>query len=515
MRINGFSGMDIDSMVKSLMTAKKAPLDKLNQQKQLLQWTRDSYREFNSKLVDFRTSKLIDKYGVSSALNVHKAVVTGNTDAVKAEAFANATGIDMEVKVNQLATKASVETNGVGQGVTTKTTLAELVASGSSTTVTEADKAKEYNFTVNGVKFTDKEGKSLFNGATSIATVISTINGNSKANVIASFDEITGKLIISSKTSGQEGKVALGTGSEENTLLDVFKGIKQVELNDGTLVNTKPGVNAVVEINGTLMEKSSNIFTVNGVQLTLLNKSTVDNPVSKIKTQVDSQNALDSIKSLVEDYNNLLGFLNSKVSEEKYRDFLPLTDEQKVEMKEDDITKWTEKAKSGLFKNDDILSSLITEMRSTITSQLGPLSSIGITTGKYYENGKLKIDEKKLKEAIADNPQKIVDILQGPLSAPNEGILDKLADKVNAALDKISLKAGTDKFSTDLNSIYKEESVMGKRLKNYNKQIKEMQTRLTSAEERYYKQFTAMETAMSKYQSQSSSLLSSLGMTSQ
>ncbi|TDL65258.1 flagellar capping protein [Paenibacillus amylolyticus] len=515
MRINGFSGMDIDSMVKSLMTAKKAPLDKLNQQKQLLQWTRDSYREFNSKLVDFRTNKLSDKYGISSALNVQKALVTGNTDAVKAEAFANATGIDMEVKVNQLATKASVETNGVGQGITTKTTLAELVAGGSSSIPTESDKSKEYSLTINDIKFEDKQGKSLFNGSTSIATVISTINANTKANVTASFDEITGKLIINSKTSGKDGKVELGSGGEDNTLLDAFNGIKQFELEDGSLVNTKPGVNALLEINGTIMEKNSNIFTVNGIQLTLLSKSTVDKPVTQIKTQIDSQNALDTIKSFVEDYNNLIELLNSKVSEEKYRDFAPLTDEQKAEMNEDDITKWNEKAKSGLFKNDDILSSVITGMRSVITSQLGSLSSIGISTGKYYENGKLKIDEKKLKEAIADNPQKIVDIFQGPLNAPNDGLLDKLGDKVNEALDKISLKAGTDKFSTDLNSIYKEESVMGRRLKNYNKQIKEMQTRLANAEDRYYKQFTAMETAMSKYQSQSSSLLSSLGMTSQ
>lgn len=33
MRINGFSGMDIDLMVKEMMTAKRAPLDKLNQKR--------------------------------------------------------------------------------------------------------------------------------------------------------------------------------------------------------------------------------------------------------------------------------------------------------------------------------------------------------------------------------------------------------------------------------------------------------------------------------------------------
>lgn len=61
-RINGFSGMDIDSMVKSMMAAKRVPLDKLNQDKQVLQWTREGYRELNSVLYDFRTNKLNDKY---------------------------------------------------------------------------------------------------------------------------------------------------------------------------------------------------------------------------------------------------------------------------------------------------------------------------------------------------------------------------------------------------------------------------------------------------------------------
>lgn len=51
---------------------------------------------------------------------------------------------------------------------------------------------------------------------------------------------------------------------------------------------------------------------------------------------------------------------------------------------------------------------------------------------------------------------------------------------------------------------------MGKQLKNYNSRITEFERKMKDAETRYYKQFTAMETAMSKYQSQSSSLTSYL-----
>lgn len=134
------------------------------------------------------------------------------------------------------------------------------------------------------------------------------------------------------------------------------------------------------------------------------------------------------------------------------------------------------------------------------------MSSIGITTGKYYEGGKIQLDEAKLKQALSDNPQRIMELFQGPSSAPDSGVFDKLSNELNKTLDKLVEKAGTNKYSTDLNSVYKTESSMGKLLKNYNTRIEDMTSRLTRAETAYYKQFTAMETAMSKYESQSSSL---------
>lgn len=631
-RVNGFSGMDIDSMVKSMMAAKRVPLDKLNQDKQLLQWTREGYRELNSKLYDFRTNKLTTKYGGNAALNAQQAVVSGNTTAVKAEALATASGIDMKVSVTKLATRTTYETAGLGQGIPVTTSLASLdgVDLGSLSAADQAEYLKKgFDININGETFKDKEGKSLFNGLTSISTLVATINSSTKANAIASYDEITGKLTIASKTSGVGGVVNMGATPSNNTLLGLFStktvaetnkltGVTKAttlteltNLHDGTTLtdadikdikfsingkeftfkasdtidsiltaindrtgvtdskvtasfengilklvgepvedpegdpvvgpvnlggnsygfmklfngmNSNPadgnsikqtitGVNAEVSINDVkIANVNSNTFTINGVQLTLLeltktDKDSVDVPVI-IKTQTDPNKAMETIKGFVEDYNSLILSLNAKIDEAKYRDFKPLTDEQKTALKEDDIKTWTEKAKSGLFKNDDIIKSVLSEMRSIITDKLGPLSSLGITTGNYMENGKLVINEATLKNAISANPQLAMDLLQGPASAPKEGILDKMADKITAAIDKISERAGTNRFSMDLTSTFKEESVMGKKMKAYNTRISSMLTMLNNAETRYYKQFTAMETAMNKLQSQSSSLFS-------
>ncbi|MFC3747568.1 flagellar filament capping protein FliD [Paenibacillus sp. GCM10012306] len=525
-RINGFSGMDIDSMVKSMMNAKRVPLDKLNQQKQILQWTREGYREVNSKLYDFRTNKLGTKYGVSAAMNTQKAVTSGDTDALKAEAKAGANGIDMKVSITRLATYTTVKTDSIGIGKTGALTLGELDKTDTSNMDAEEKATYEknaYKLTINKVSF---EG---FTKNTTISSMISTINADTKANVVASFDEVTGQLLIRSKVSGNPvqpdpddvvpaDEDPVGPYQPAQPAQDPTSTDRKVEIGAdskvlslfGGITENKNGLDARVIINNQKLLYKSNNISVNGVDLTLQKTTSKDNPVF-IKTQADPQKALDTIKGFIEDYNSLITSLNAKINEAKYRDFQPLTDDQKKDMKEDDIKTWTEKAKSGLFKNNDIISPLLTQMRGILTEKLGPLSSLGITTGNYMENGKLVLDEEKFKNAVNANPQTAIDLFQGPANAPKEGIFRKMQDKITSAIEKMSDRAGTNRFSMDLSSAFKDESVMGRTLKDYNNRIATLMTNLNNTEDRYYKQFSAMEKAMSKLTAQSSSLLSGLG----
>lgn len=644
-------------MVKSMMATKRVPLDKLNQDKQILQWQREGYREFNSLLYDFRSNKLgLSGYGASSALNANKASVGGNLTAVKADALSTANNVEMKVSVRQLATKTTYSTSGLGQGVPASSSLAQLDGVELSA-MSEEDRTaylnKGFYITINGETFTDKEGNSLFNGMTSISTLVSTINTNAKANAVATYDEVTGKLSIASKTGGEKGEIIISTptsagetSKEVNSLIALFskktetqtKGLGEAvsasltladlqemtspldetatdeekakekalrpavyvfsingksfsfakdtkiedmitEINNsndpdkganvtvtldeatgklsiqhdtaggevklagnsygllklfggaetytekpGAITKTKDGHDAVVFVNGEkLQNTNSNVVTINGVQLTLqeVTVTTTDFTSSEItgdnraiiNTQTDPDKVLETVKGFIKDYNDLIGKLNAKMDEVRYRDFAPLTDEQKAEMKESEITAWTEKAKSGLFKNNDIIGKVLSDMRSVITEQLGPLSTLGITTGNYMEKGKLVLDENKLRTALNNNPQLAIDLFQGPPHAPDQGLFDKLNAKISGALDEISSRAGTNRFSMDLSSTFKEESVMGKKLKQYNDRIFLLQRNLSNLENRYYKQFAAMETAMNRLSTQASSLLTSMGYT--
>nr|WP_260986953.1 flagellar filament capping protein FliD [Paenibacillus terrae] len=498
LRINGFSGMDVDSMVKQLMTAKRVPLDKLNQQKTYLSWQRDSYREMNSKVFGFK-SKLTDVFGKSASIVAQTSVVSDNTDAIKAEASSNAVSTSMKVVVNEVATKTTISAS---TAISSKNTANQVKLSTTLSSLKDKDglspkedAAENYSITING-----KEIK--LSSTDTISDVVNKING-STANVTAVFDEVSGKFSIASKDFGSKGDVSISENSSSGNNVSLL-GLLRLSSNDATNKTVGHGAKITVTSDtgeNTFISDNSNNFTVNGINITAVKVTGTSDKPSTITTTNDSAKAVETIKSFVETYNDLLNTLNTKVDEAKYRDYQPLTDEQKSAMKENEITAWEEKAKSGLLKNDDILKSTISAMRSVINNSLGQLSSMGITTGQYFEGGKLYLDEEKLKQALQSNPQQLSNVFQG-----SDGIVSKLSTTMTNTLQKFSDRAGTNRFSGDLSAAFKDESVMGKQMKEYTSRISDLMKRLDDQETRYYQQFSAMETAMNQLQSQSSSL---------
>lgn len=495
LRVNGFSGFDVDGTVTKLMQAKRVPLDKLNQQKTLLNWQRDSYREVNSKLFDFKQNKLTDTFNKSMAMTTMQSTVTGNTSAIKAVATPTASTTPMQVKVTQLATKASIQPQGSlvvdGKKASLSTKLNEL-SSGNA--------VDEMSLTINKTEI-------KIASTDTIAAVISKIN-SSAAGVNASYDEVSGEFSISAKEFGS-ANIEIAQNYADSPILQLLKldpaaagAVKQAQ--EATVsIATKKGADGK-DIWEEFTSKT-NSLTVNGISMTLLSTTSTAEP-STITTTADPTQAIDTIKAFVQNYNDLLSFLNTKVGEAKYRDFQPLTDEQKEAMKESDITAWEAKAKSGLLKNDGILNSAITSMRSLISGNMGQLSAMGITTGEYSEGGKLYIDEDKLKNMLENNPQQVINLFQGNSESKSDGLFSKMSTALTNTMQNLANRAGTNRFSGDLTGTFTPSSVMGRRLREFDAQILTLTTRLNDAETRYYKQFSAMETAINKLQSQSSSL---------
>lgn len=250
-----------------------------------------------------------------------------------------------------------------------------------------------------------------------------------------------------------------------------------------------------------------------------VDNSIVDSaPKTQAVTMTSTTNVDDmmtKIKEFVTTYNGLIKDLNDQTKQSKYRDYAPLTDEQKKEMSEDEIKLWEEKAKSGLLRNDSLIRNGLSDMRSLIyqsnpaveDSRYNTLFSIGITTSKNYnDGGTLEIDEDKLRKALEENPDAVEQLLKNSDGVKNDpahggadtrGYLEKLRESMKTFEINIEKKAGR---STMTDAQY----TIGKNLMDTETRIKTWQDKLKNIEARYWKQFTAMESAINKANQQSS-----------
>ena len=279
--------------------------------------------------------------------------------------------------------------------------------------------------------------------------------------------------------------------------------------------------NSEFVLDGATMEETSNNFTVNGITLNLtattLNKDTGAYEDVQITVGKDGDSTYELVKEALTEYNKLIEEMNKLYDAESARGYDPLTDEQKEAMTEDDIKNWEDKIKSSLLRRDNTLGTLLSSMRSALastytdedTGKTYSLSSYGIVTGNYTENGKLHIygDEDdpiyatyndRLKKALEEDPDQVMATLTNVFGKLYETMTEKCAKtEISSALTFYN-----DKQYSSL-------------LDDYEDDLDIMEERIKEMEDKYYKQFTAMETALSKLQSQQNSLASLLGQTVQ
>ena len=279
--------------------------------------------------------------------------------------------------------------------------------------------------------------------------------------------------------------------------------------------------NAEIVLDGATMTESSNNFTVNGITLNLsdttLNGETGKHEPIQITVGKDGDSTYELIKEALTEYNKLIEEMNKLYDADSARGYDPLTDEQKEAMSETDIENWENKIKGSLLRRDDTLGSLLTSMRTALastykdeeTGKMFSLSTYGIVTGNYTENGKLHIYgdtddatyatyEDRLKAALEEDPDQVMTVLTNVFGKLYETMTEKCAKtEISSALTFYN-----DKQYTNL-------------LGDYEDDLEIMEDRIKALEDKYYKQFTAMETALSKLQSQTNSLASLLGTSTQ
>lgn len=335
------------------------------------------------------------------------------------------------------------------------------------------------------------------NRTDTLSSVINKIN-SSGAGVKIAYSSITDRFTMTANESGAGNNIEIGdvTGN----LMAVFGLTDEAS----SAPEVTEGKNAILTVNGQTITRSSNTIDIDGVQVTI---SELSETPTTITITGDSSGLMDTVKKFVEDYNAMVDLINGLSKEEVYSDYQPLSDEQKDEMSESEIKNWEEKAKSGLLRNDSILRTISSKLQSVMTglSVNGTsLYSMGITSAGYSENGKLQIDETKLKKALETKSSDIRELFTS-----ENGIARKLEEIINGATKTSGVKGsrGTLVEAAGVASTMSDtENTIYDQIKRINKSILTLQDRLTDEETRLWKKFTAMESALQMLNAQSALL---------
>ncbi len=539
LRVTGLSGFDTESMIEKLMEAERVKVDKVKQERQLLLWRQELYNDLNKDFANFiiNTRKAFGLTTSTSTgmllpnsyknLSWVKKAVSSNPSIATVSAAAGVYDGNYKVSVSQLA-----------EGVTLSSAseIANLDDEGKIING-KGERIKELQFTIydgqvdeenQPIAFTitvseQEEGKGI-----TMQDVVNAIN-SSGANIRASYDKANKRFFLQTKGTGEKAQIKIEVDTE-NDNYRYF--INHLNLTDGQknekgepitylakrLAEGFQGKDAIIDFNGAQgIKSSSNTITINGITMNLT--GTGDFTIT-VNTDVDG--IYEKIKDFVDEYNKLVDKTNELLTQKRYYDYHPLTDEQKKEMKEKEIELWEEKAKSGLLRNDDIISRTMQNIRSSLYDQFDGyyklITEIGITTEKYSAGsagGKLAIDEEKLKKAISENPEAVMDLLFGDGdSKSDKGLVTRIYDNMIDGMEDIIEKSGTGNNSslfqqvkynilTDFRTRLGSRSYLDRDIQDFNNKIDELNDKLFQKENYYYQKFSALETYISQMNAQS------------
>lgn len=492
------SGLDTEQIIKDLMKLEQAPLTKVQQQKQSLIWKREEYREANKQLLSLQNA--INSLRFES--NFQSRVATSsNSSVVDVKVTSSASEGSYNLKVHSLATSPSITSSPMVNPDSSKIDMKAAV------------NVANYTIKVKGPtgEYVEVNVKS---GSTTRESIISEINAKSAVTgVKANFDSVTNRVFFTSTKTGKESSIEI---SDSNNLFNLDNSLK--DLSAG--VYKKTGTNAVFDLNDAVgLESNTNNFSLNGVTFTFKSAQSPTDSMIGVSVGKSTDAAVQKIKEFVSKYNEIIDTFMGKINAKPDRNYSPLTAEQKEAMSEKQIELWESKAKVGLLSGDDMLSETLSTLRKTLNKQVknigefDSLSDIGISViSDWREFGKLTIDEVKLQESLATNPDSVIKLFASVPSDSTKkeelGIAEQLYSDLKNQISRFTKKAGSATYGS---SEAIDSSLMGAQMKEYNTKIDSLTEKIRTVENRYYKQFTAMEKAIQEMNSRGSWLSQQLG----
>ena len=379
------------------------------------------------------------------------------------------------------------------------------------------------------LKIDGKEyGFELTKDDSSMERVLNTLNGPkgglNAAGYTAKFSDIDGSLIVTDK-DGKAVNVEYGNSFTSKLMdrMDEENAKASMEANGG--YQAGQDATFIITVNGATKEmtRGSNKVEIDGMTINLKGTFNQDmtveeaakdtDPVTFERT-TDSDKIVDAVKSMINDYNEMMAEIRSQYatmppqsSDGAFKDYEPLTDEERAGMSESAIQNYEAKAKQGLLFGDSNLSNMYSRLRSAFQPtgvDANTLSKMGITTS-YASDGSMAIslNESKLREMLDNDPDAVTDLFtkEGGIMQNMKTQLDRYAGIDGSVKGILVQQAGTPLRSATLLS-----NAWQKQMDSIGSEIERWQDKLTSQVDRYTSMFSRLEVLINQMNSQSSTL---------
>jgi len=335
-------------------------------------------------------------------------------------------------------------------------------------------------------------------------------DGKTTVSALKETDSAAGVANIAAKTAERNTKIkAELTTQYQNKAKSSYDMINAAhEFSKGA--SRKVGQDSEIELNGATFTSNSNNYSINGITIQVTAKTKDDEQVT-ITTDTDVDAIYKSIKDMFTDYNKLIKSMDEAYNADSSKGYEPLTDDEKSAMTDDEVEKWETKIKDSLLRKDDTLSSIINTMKNdmassiTINGKSYALSSFGIATQGYFASGE---NEKGVYHIDGDSDDSVTSGNDDKLRAAIAGDPETVVSFFSQLFSKVYTDLGNKMATSSVSSAYTvyNDKQMNKQYSEYTTKISAAESKITTWEDYYYSKFSAMESALSKLNSQTSSM---------
>ncbi len=288
------------------------------------------------------------------------------------------------------------------------------------------------------------------------------------------------RLVLSSDISGLDGDLIVDTG--------------QVDLGFNELTKAKNAKVFIGEgVGGVLVESTSNVINdiVAGVELEL--QSASDTPVT-VNVSRDEAGIMEAVQLFVDSFNEVIGRINEfDVYDAETEVRGPLLGDPTVAKIKQDMYRTLQQSAVG------------------IETQFRFLSEVGIRIGA---EGKITFDPARFESAYADDPEAVENLFAAYESqgSSTETIAPGVTvDRVSTDYSELGFgdlfKQAVSKLTNSIDgTVTLASKSFDALIEAQNKRLELIDERLAAKEARLFREFTAMETALARLQSQQSSI---------